>query len=241
MKIAICDDEEESIIITKRYTEKFFEENKIKYEIKCFTCAERLLEENDTFDLYLLDIEMEYINGIQLGEIIRSKDNMTPIVYITNYIAYWRRAYSVHAFDYITKPMEKESIYRVLTDFISLKRNKEEQHIIIKINGKQTLIDSKDIVNIIVKEKGNIDIRCTYCVYNVKNVKLNSLLEQLGNSKFYMCHRSCIVNIDYVDHIENEYDIIMKNGEFCPLSQKKKKEFLNFIFSSYNVELRRQK
>lgn len=239
MKIAICDDEEESIVITKGYTEEFFEENKIKYEIKCFTSAEQLLAENNIFDLYLLDIEMEYINGIQVGEIIRSKGDMTPIVYITNYIAYWRRAYLVHAFDYITKPIDKESIYRVLKDFIDLMCNMEEQCLIMKINGNETIIDSKDIMYIIVKEKGNIDICCTHCTYNVKNVMLNSLLERLNNFKFYMCHRSCIVNVDYVDHIENEYDIIMKNGEFCPLSQKKKKEFLNFIFSAYNGELRR--
>jgi len=237
MKIAICDDERESIIITKRYVEEFFEEKKIKCEIKCFSLAEELLVEKDVFDLYLLDVEMKYIDGIKLGELIRGKGNMAPIVYITNHVKYWRRAYRVHAFDYISKPIEKEAIYRMLKDFIELVCDIKEQRLILKIDGVEKFIETKDIMYIIVKDKGNIDICCIDCTYNLKNAILNTLMEQLDDSKFYLCHRCCVVNIDYVDHIENEYDIVMKNGEFCPLSQKKKRTFLNFIFKSYSGEV----
>lgn len=239
MRIAICDDEKESIYITKRYTEEFFKDNNIKCEIKQFTTAEKLLAEKDNFNLYLLDIEMGNINGIQVGEILRSRGDMTPIVYITNYVDYWRRAYLVHAFEFLEKPLDRDCIYRVLNDFLELIYKVEEPRLIVKIDGKETIIDHKEIIYIMVNDKGIIDICCLHCTYKVKNVMLNSLIEQLNSTKFFMCHRSCIVNIDYVEHIENDYDIVMKNGEFCPLAQKKRKEFLKFIFSAYNRELRR--
>lgn len=42
-----------------------------------------------------------------------------PIVYITSYIDYWRRAYKVHAFDFITKPFKPEDLYKVMKDYLA--------------------------------------------------------------------------------------------------------------------------
>ena len=186
MRIAICDDEKESVLITYKFTAEFFENKKIKYEIRQFTTAEQLLAEKDKFDLYLLDIEMENINGIQVGEILRNRGDMTPIVYITNYVSYWRRAYLVHAFDFLQKPIDGDCICRVLNDFLDLMYKDEALRLIMKIDGKETIIEPKDIIYIIVKDKGCIEICCNHCTYKVKNVVLNSILDQLDNNKFFM-------------------------------------------------------
>ena len=238
MKIAICDDEEESIIITKRYTEKFFEENKIKYEIKCFTCAERLLEENDTFDLYLLDIEMEYINGIQLGEIIRSKDNMTPIVYITNYIAYWRRAYSVHAFDYIEKPIRYNHIERVLNDAYMYGHIKEENEIAIEFvstHGNIKVLPSK-IIYFEYVEKSTMHVnRCTRMVttngeYMLRE-KISAVYTKLDSSVFAVPHKSFIIHFKNLKILKNN-ELMMIDNTVIPVSQKKLREVKD-KFNSY--------
>ena len=44
-------------------------------------------------------------------------------------------------------------------------------------------------------------------------------------SNFYRCHRSFIVNLDYVDYVEGS-DIRMKNGERIPLPKKRRAAFM---------------
>lgn len=53
-------------------------------------------------------------------------------------------------------------------------------------------------------------------------------IKKLDKVQFYSPHRCCIINLKYVDYI-SDFDIIMKNGEFIPMAQKRKKEFFEAL------------
>lgn len=55
---------------------------------------------------------------------------------------------------------------------------------------------------------------------------------------FYMPHRCCIINLRFVCNVVNDYDIIMENGEFLPLAQKKKEEFLHKLSQQFVNKLK---
>ena len=63
------------------------------------------------------------------------------------------------------------------------------------------------------------------------NAVLRDLYEEV-DSRFYMCHRSYIINFDYVDLMENQ-SIFMSNGTqitICRANyQRTKKEFVQYL------------
>ena len=88
MKIVICDDEK--IFVDKTYdiVKKYCEDD----EISCYEDAEQLLNdiENSTYnnDIYILDIEIDNINGLDIAKKIREKDTSALIIFLTNYDKY---------------------------------------------------------------------------------------------------------------------------------------------------------
>ena len=68
---------------------------------------------------------------------------------------------------------------------------------------------------------------------NLVKENLRDIIAKLDPDKFYMSHKSCIINLDAVCKLENRYDIIMKDGSFMPLAQSKRMEFLNKLADNY--------
>lgn len=86
MKIVICDDEK--IYVDKVYdiVKKYCEND----EISCYENAKQLLNdiENSTYnnDIYILDIEIDNVNGLDIAKKIREKDTSAIIIFLTNYV-----------------------------------------------------------------------------------------------------------------------------------------------------------
>lgn len=86
MKIAICDDDTNVIEQIEQYIENINDKS-LEYEV--FFSAEELkwyITKNDAkFDLFILDIEMKEVSGIDFAKNLREKDMDTLIVFMTSY------------------------------------------------------------------------------------------------------------------------------------------------------------
>lgn len=60
---------------------------------------------NPFYDLYLLDIQLGQMTGMELAEKIREKDDHAVILFATNYKEMIRKAFQVSALDYLVKPL----------------------------------------------------------------------------------------------------------------------------------------
>lgn len=118
LKIAVCDDDKLIIDKMESLVLKYAEQNGIDLKIFAFLDGNNLVSSKQQFDLIFLDIQMQFSNGIETAQKIREMDMNVPIVYITNFSQYWRNAYKVHAFDYISKPFDFIDIKSVMDDFI---------------------------------------------------------------------------------------------------------------------------
>ena len=77
--------------------------------------------------------------------------------------------------------------------------------------------------------------RETSVITQKRTFKYNAVLKDLYeevDSRFYMCHRSYIINFDYVDSMENQ-SIFLSNGTeiaICRANyQRTKKEFIKYL------------
>ena len=110
-RIGICDDQRaicsqmERIILENQNT--FVEQ----VEIDVFYSGERLVEfikQEHDFDLVFLDIEMEGLNGLDLGRKIREEmDNQTmQIVYVSGQESYYKDLFEVRPMHFLSKPID---------------------------------------------------------------------------------------------------------------------------------------
>ena len=134
--IAIIDDEQvqrEYLITIINSWKKSSELN-----IKTFHNAESFLfdyEDNKDYDILLLDIEMDKINGIELAQKVRKDNERVQIIFITGFADYMSMGFDVSALHYLMKPVSKEKLHQVLDKAVKL-LSKKETNIIIKVDGQ---------------------------------------------------------------------------------------------------------
>ncbi len=224
IKIAVADDEEKALDEIESAINRFAYSYDISVKIYKFSDGDALIHSSQKFDLLFLDIEMKILNGIETAKMIRESDMSVPIVYITNYSKYWRNAYKVHAFDFISKPFETADIFRVMNDFITSVKASQSETISLFTDKGLIMQRLDEICYLIVKNKKSVLVGTIYSEYIVKEY-LSGIQKKLTGDQFYLVHKSCIVNMKYVQNVSKDNGIIMKDGTWLPLSQRKQRDF----------------
>lgn len=207
IKVAICDDE-------KEYIDKISKIVSDIEDVKIYTydSGYKILNILEEFDIFILDIEMPGISGMNLAHIIREKRKEAIIIFLTNYDSYVFDGYEVGAFRYLSKvrmdqkllPAVKKAI-DIVNDskrgcFLSLSADKKT---IIKINLKDVIYlekSGKEVVfNTIHNEK--IAIRAT----------LGQIGDELDRFGFTEVRKGVLANIAYIERIDGQ-EVALKNN-----------------------------
>ena len=211
LNIAVCDDEklwlENTVGLLNDY---YADHNEITVKIHAFQSAYDLLESVDEgtgFDLYILDVMMPEMTGIQVGAKLRAAEKRGLIIYLTTSKDFALDAYSVQPFHYLIKPVEKDSLFAVLDKATAILKDRHTKAISVKTKDGtiQILFDS-----IVYVEFAD---RC--CHYHLKdsNVVIGNQLHAsfsesmsplLKDGRFCRCGASFVLNLFYISAIEKE-------------------------------------
>lgn len=128
LKAVVCEDEEALQLFLEKQVCECMKEAGINGSCEVFSSAEELLEKGNPFyDLYLLDIQLGQMTGMELAEKIREKDDHAVILFATNYKEMIRKAFQVSALDYLVKPLDEVEVRQALLRsfrYLSKKRNR---------------------------------------------------------------------------------------------------------------------
>jgi len=223
MNIAICDDMIDVLSMLNEYTQKFVEKEKIKSDIYLYNNGADLVNENIIFDIVLLDIEMEPLNGIETAIKLKNQKINTIIIFITGYKEFYHNAFKVHAFDYILKPLSEASINRVLDDafnFIEFQNKKN----IIYIKTDSGYFDF-EINNIYYFEfiSRKVKVKTVKDEYYITS-SIHKIYDMVQDFDFLMPHKSFIVNLKHIKSIKGN-NIYMIDNNVIPLAQKQASAF----------------
>ncbi len=223
-KIAVVEDEEKQVKRIKRYLHQYEKEKLVEFELTFFSDGDELVEKYDcSYDLILMDIMMRFMDGMTAAEEIRKKDEAVTIIFITNMVNYAVRGYQVGAFDYILKPVTYFSLEKSLNRAL-MKLNKEDSAIYLNIGASSRTwkLSLKEICY--VESCGHYltfyTIRGEHTVY----MRLKDAEDALQGKNFFRVSKSVIVNLRYVEGVENECCNI--RGKMLAVSRAKKKEFM---------------
>lgn len=233
-KIAICDDEIYVIDVIEKYLREYYRNACLIYT---FSSGEDLLASMVQFDIAFLDIEIGKLNGIQVATELKAVNNQIFIIFVTNYTEYWRRAFHIHAFEYLEKPILKEAVLHVL-DEIELYRKNDVQDCAVRLKSKDGIIQIK--LNEIVYFE--YYLRKVKMVLETKEYMLTYALGEIeklvSSCDFARPHRAYIVNLRKIERITG-CDILLSNGAVIPLAQKKAADFKRkFEIYLYSFEKR---
>lgn len=122
IKIALCDDNSVQLNILEDLLSAYADESELDIDTVCFLSGEKLLTAVDGgyhADIYILDMIMPGIKGIELGKELRRRGDDGRIIYLTATAEYAVDSYQVGAFFYILKPISRQKINDVLNNAIS--------------------------------------------------------------------------------------------------------------------------
>lgn len=219
INIAICDDIAEDLESISSCVSKNFNELDISFKISSFSEGQDLIEHinlsKELYDIIFLDIYMKDLNGIDIAKKIRESDKECKIIFVTSSKDHAIDSYDVRAIYYILKPINEEKLGNAIKIAIEA-LDKENKQIVIKNRKGTYRIPYKDILYAESKARVvNIHLRSGEVISFYS--KLDDFIQSLQDERFLKCHKSFLVNMDYILKIENA-NIFIGNDITIPIS-----------------------
>ena len=105
MNVLICDDEPSFCDKVSESVTNWFNGHDINAQCVSYTDPNQVLTSSDPacFQIAFLDVDMKPLNGIELGKLLKRKNQGIVIIYVSAYLEFAIDGYSVEAFRYILK------------------------------------------------------------------------------------------------------------------------------------------
>lgn len=231
IQIAICDDEELLLEEIKAETEDCLKKQQIFSMITTFTDSERLLyelEEGTLFDLFLLDIEMPGISGMELAGRIREKLPEALIIFVTAHYKYAIDAYELNIFRYVPKNQIKERLPHAVIDAVTILENQNTEFYLVSNQNRIERIPLKNVVYIIRDGKNAaFYLEGAKEVFRVRKT-LSKVYESLNPQEFVYIDRGCIINLKHLAGIANS-SCTMTDGTVLAVAQSRSAELKKLL------------
>ncbi len=223
IRIAVVDDDPISVEQLKEYLMQYQRERSQELCVVTFSDGDEIVENYKAeYDIILLDIEMRFMDGMTAASVIRKSDPEVIIIFITNMAQYAINGYTVNATDYVLKPVSYFSFSQSLDKAIGRINKKVKNFIAVGVKGGTVKLYVSDICYI--ESQGHRLIFHTRSEEYVTFATMKEAEERLKDSDFFRCNKGCLLNLAYVDSVQN--DCVIINGESIAISRGRKKEFM---------------
>lgn len=236
IKFVICDDNIDDLERLYCSVNEYITLRGLCGEVFRFSSPENVLNFSEDFGnssivIYILDVIMSKVDGIELGRKIREKDKVSAVIYISSSKEYSLDAFSVRAFSYLIKPFSNEKLFSELDEIVN--RFKTEEHKLTIKTTNRTVV--KPLSEIVAVEYFNHRL-----IYHLTNgEKLEGIYrkprfdvqaeELIRTGEFLKVSASFLVNCRNIQGIKAD-EFIMCNGSHYKITRKyiaARQEYLN--------------
>jgi len=224
LRIAICDDDKEELARISSFLDKYQREHNASLTYKAFHSGVELLStvRSGDFALYLLDVIMPAVNGVEVAKEIRSFDTEAKIVFLTSSPEFAVASYTVKAMDYILKPVEEGRLFGVLNELMTDSQKPQEGLTVKAKSGITRILFSR----LVYVEVVNKQVYFHLSDNSVREITARlSEFEQplLARPEFMRVHRSYIVNLFQINELTAN-GLTTHQGNSIPVSRALYKE-----------------
>ena len=238
LRIAVCDDRKEDRDIMCRYVQEFCRERMLQAEIKVFDHPDNLISECEKLrpHIYILDIVMPMVNGIQAARELRWNQPDAQIIFATSEESFALEYFDVNPVNYILKPVKKEKLFEALDLAMRRIHQEEENTVTIKVKGGYRTLHLEDIMY--------LDYRNHVVSYHLLSGETIStstlrigfaeyLIQNHEEDNIVLCHESVAVNIRSIDKL-TKTELMVRNREILPVAKSRyaqvAEKYMNYRF-----------
>lgn len=229
--IAVVEDDKNYSSILNKYILRYEKESGQKFILSMFEDGEDIVTNyRGNYDIILMDIEMQFLNGMSAAEKIREVDTEVVIIFITNMPQYAVKGYAVDALDFVLKPINYYAFSQRIDRAINRMNLRNKEFISISLKGGIKKIDI-DTIYYIEAQDHYLIFYTGEGDYITRNT-LKEITERLDKHKFFRCSKSYLINLEYVTgYLNNE--VIVKDKPL-QVSRTRRKELLDVLNNYMN-------
>ena len=234
INVAIVEDDKSCALETKGFISKCQEELGREFNVSVFNNGVDFLNNyKSEFDIVVMDIEMPYMDGLEVARKMRELDPVVILIFMTNMSQYAVKGYEVDAIDYIVKPAQYFNFKLKLKKAVErLESRPVDSLMLARQNGvSRVAIDSILYVEV-------TDHKLMFHTLNgifETGGSLNSYEKQLAKYGFSRCNHCYLVNLQYVAGINSNF-VTLANNEELQISRPKRKNFLDSLASCKTIK-----
>lgn len=226
INVAIVDDDNNICVELENILIEYFKKYYLKFNIDIFYTGQefiKYLDNENTYDIVFLDIEIGNLTGVDIGKYIRKTldHRDAKIIYISSFNKYAMELFDLKPTNFLIKPLNKNKIIEVLKDILN-DIELQSNEFIFKVKYDTFRIKYKNILYFeSVKLSKNIKIVTIDNTYIFRET-LSNIEEILEKNNFIKISKSILVNFHNITVFKPvELEIILVNNEVLPLSKNR--------------------
>ncbi|MBO5458190.1 MAG: response regulator transcription factor [Clostridia bacterium] len=223
IKIAVVEDEEECSKRMDEFLSRYGQEKGIEFSVRFFRDGVDFISDYDPqTDAVFMDIKMPHMNGMDCALKLRKLDVDVPLVFVTSTVQYAVKGYEVDAMGYMVKPISYFPFSLIMDKLVAKITQNPQDEIYIQGRDYTKRISARNLYYVEVIDH--------YLIYHTTEGeyreigKLKDVEAKLLEFDFFRCSNSYLVNLRFVQEIDEEQVVIGKERIF--ISRRRKKDFL---------------
>lgn len=225
--ILICDDDVRHNKILQEAVTDILGPDQVEV-IACTSAGElaRLLVQGIHPRALLMDIELQERSGIETVKRLHRTRPDVPVIYVTGHIGYCSNVYETDHVGFLVKPIQRADLEAALHRALTRSERAQNEGLVIRNHQQARFLP---FAKLRFLESSGRKVQYAYEGERLESyVRLKDLLQQL-DGRFYQCHKSFVVNLDWVAKIENG-EFLLHSGERVPISARHRQEARDRFF-----------
>lgn len=211
MRILFCDDDPNLLAQIQGYVSEYFSRfGCIQPQCAAYQSGEELLERERKADIAFLDVEMPGLSGIHVGAELKKHNPEIKIFIVTSYPDYLDEAMRFQVFRYLSKPIDKERLFRNLKDAMYQFNMAKKEYLIALENGVETR--TADEILCVKTQQRKCLVHTTDGEF-ISTTTMDHWRKTLTLPCFYQSHKSFIINMRYVYSVGKDSITLRCNGK----------------------------
>lgn len=219
MNLAVCDDNMEDLEALTAMLDRWQEKSGASVTLRTFSGSVELLDaaRQERFGVYMLDVMMPGMDGLEAAREIRCFDDAAEIVFFSASPGFAYESYGVRALNYILKPVDEEKLFALLDRLYQRERQNPEA---------LTLKTSTTIIRVPFARICYVEVIGKHLYFHLTDGSVREVAGALKNfegellprPEFMRVHRSYIVNMYQVEELSSS-GLRTFGGESLPVSR----------------------
>ncbi len=227
LQFAICDDEPHMVRELSGHLAAYMGEPPLApYRVRSFPDGQSLLESGGGFDVIFLDVQMAPPDGVETARLLRRRGERSLLIFVTVLRECVFDAFEVEASGYLLKPLDPGRFRQAMDRALDLLERRAGASLVVQRGNACEVVPLAEVAYCEVQGRKLYLHRAGGSVLDYYG-RLEDL-ERRVDRRFFKCHRSYLVNLDYVQSFRDG-QVLLPREEAIPVSRLRERELIQAL------------